>query len=120
MNQSQVASAIRWLVTAFGAVIAGWIAGKGWASANDVLGVLSSDTFIQGIGAVIALVSLVWGLFRHTEANQVAAVNKMDTVAGVITKDTPEGKKLAKAVPGSTVAPEGSPAAKAVAADGKR
>jgi hypothetical protein len=120
MNQSQVASTVRWVVTVFGAAIAAWIAGKGWASANDVLGVLSSDTFIQGVGALIAVVSLVWGLFRHTEANQVAAVNKMDTVAGVITKDTPEGKKLAKAVPGSTVAPEGSPAAKDVAADGKR
>jgi len=63
---------------------------------------------------------LVWGLFRHTQANQVAAVNNMDSVAGVITKDTPEGKKLAKAVPASTVAPEGTAAAKAVAADGKR
>jgi hypothetical protein len=116
MNQSQIASTVRWLVTAFGAVIAGYIAGKGWASANDVLGVLSSDTFIQGVGAVIALVSLVWGLFRHTQTNQVAAVNRMDTVAGVITKDTPEGKQLAKAVPSSTVATEGTAAAKAVAA----
>ncbi len=108
MNSQQAATAIRWAVTAFGATAAGFIAGKGWASAGDVLGVLQSDTFIQGVSAVIALVSLVWGLFRHSEKNQVEATNAMTNVAGVITMDTPAGRQLAKDIPSETVATAGT------------
>ncbi len=115
MNSQQVATTVRWAVTAFGATAAGFVAGKGWASAGDVLGVLQSDTFIQGVSAVISLVALVWGLFRHTEKNQIAATDAIPTVAGVITKDTPAGRELARAIPSATVATAGTPKAKIVA-----
>jgi hypothetical protein len=115
VNQSQTASAIRWFITAFGAGIAGWIAGKGWASANDVLGVLSSDTFIQAVGAIVTVVPLAWGLFRHREQGVAAAADSMPNVAGVITKDTPAGEKLAKAVPSPTVTVAGSAKAATIA-----
>ncbi len=114
MNGQQVATTVRWAVTAFGATAAGFIAGKGWASAGDVLGVLQSDTFIQGVSAVIALVSLAWGIFRHSEKNQVAATDAIPSIAGVITKDTPAGRQLTKDIPSETVATAGTPKAKMV------
>ena len=115
MNQEQVKSAIRWGVTAFGGIFAGYIAGKGWASANDILGVVQSDTFIQGVSAVITLGGLVWGLFAHKEKNVIAAANNMPNVAGVITKDTVAGQDLAKSVPSSGVTAAGTAKAASIA-----
>ncbi len=121
MNNQQVASAVRWVITTFGASIAGYIAGKGMASAGDVLGVLQSDTFIQGLGAIVMLVPLIWSLFRHTEKNQIAATDKISEVAGVITANTPAGQEIARAVPSPTVAPAGSRRAEDIAVvDGKK
>ena len=115
MNPDQTKSLVRWMVSAFGAGFAGYIAGKGIASADNILGVLQSDTFIQGISAIVTLGALVWSLFSHREKNVAAAASSMPNVAGVITKDTPQGAALAKAVPDPAVTQAGSAKAKAIA-----
>ena len=58
MNQEQVLSAVRWLLTVSGpSIIAtGWVSGSMW----------------ENIAAMApSLVGLLWGLFVHTDANAV-------------------------------------------------
>jgi hypothetical protein len=114
-NMQQRMSIVRWAVGTFGAGIAGFIAGKGWATSDQVMGVLTSDTFIQGISAIGSLAALAWGLLAHTQKNVAAAVSKMPDIAGVITNDTAAGRQLATSIPGPAVSPAGSLEAKAMA-----
>lgn len=121
MNTEQTKSLVRWIVTAFGATAAGFVAGKGWATAGDVLGALQSDTFIQGVSALASLIALTWSLFRHTEKNQVVVTDKIPEVAGVITVNTPAGQEMARVIPSPTVAPAGSRRAEDIAViDGRK
>ena len=108
-------SIVRWAVATFGAVVAGFIAGKGWATAGDVMGVLTSDKFIQGVSAIGSLSVLIWGLFAHKQKNTVKAVSEMPDVAVVVTKNTAAGIELAKSISGPEVSPAGSPQAKQLA-----
>lgn len=115
MNPEQTKSVVRWFVSTFGGVVAGFIAGKGWATAEQVMGVLTSDTFMQVAGALITLGAGVWGLVVHKQANAVAVVEAMPEVRGIVTAPTVEGRALAAAVPSSVVVPAGTPAAAAIA-----
>jgi len=112
-NPDQVKSLIRWFVSTFGGMIAGWFAAKGWFTVDQVISVLNSPVLI---GAASSIVVAVWGLFVHTQVNTVAAANALPTVAGVITMPTIEGKALAEAVPDASVAVAGTQAAATVAA----
>jgi len=116
MNQEQVKSGVRWLITAFGASVAGYIAGKIGTKTGDVLNVLNSDVVAQAVTfVVLSLISLVWSMISKTEKNVAAAADRMPNVAGVITKDTEAGQDLAKAVPSSTVTVAGSAKAATIA-----
>lgn len=112
MNEEQVKSLIRTLVTTFGGVISGWFAAKGWFSVDDVLTFLNSGTFV---GVLTSIIVGAWGYFVHTKSNAVAVVDKMPEVAGVVTRPTVAGRILAHDVPSATVAPAGSPDAAAIA-----
>lgn len=112
MNEEQVKSTIRSLVGAFGGVIAGWFAAKGWFTVDQVVGVLNSPVLV---GIAASLVMGIWGLFVHSKTNAVAVVDAMPEVAGVVTKPTVAGAELAKAVPSPTVAVAGTTDAAAVA-----
>jgi hypothetical protein len=112
MNEEQVKSGIRWLITTFGGVVAGFFAAKGWFTVDQVLSVLNSGTFI---GVVTSGVILVWGLITHKKSNAVAVVNAMPEVQGVVTAPTADGRALANAVPSATVAVAGTQAAAQVA-----
>lgn len=107
MNTEHVKSGVRWVIATFGAAFAGWAAAKGWMTTEQIMSILTGETFI---GIVVAGVSLAWSMFTHTKANTVAVVAAMPEVARVVTNATPEGKALAKAVPNPTVIAE--PAAK--------
>lgn len=111
-NTEQLKSIVRWLITAFGGGIAGWLAHRGFITTDQVMGILNSETFI---GLVVSAISLVWGLFTHTQVNTIAAANAIPAVRGVITAPTAEGKALAEAVPAATVVPAGTAAAVQVA-----
>lgn len=117
MNQEQVKSAIRSLITTFGGVIAGWFAAKGWFTIDQVTSVLNSPTTISILASVAAG---IWGLVTHTQANAVAVVDTIakqpnSPVKAVVTEATPEGRDLAAALPGSTTVVAGSQAAATVA-----
>ncbi len=112
MNQEQVKSAVRWLVSTFGAAFAGFFVGKGWFTAEQVLEFLNSEVFMS---VVVSLVGLIWGFFVHTRTNAVAVVKDIPEVAGVVTAPTPAGVALASAVPGDSVAPAGTRQAATIA-----
>lgn len=114
-NAEQIKSIVRWLVATFGGAIAGFIAGKGWATSDQVLAVVSSDEFLQGASAVATVLAAIWGLFVHRQQNAVKIASEVPHVAAVITTDTPAGEALAAAIPGPAVVMAGTPTAKAVA-----
>lgn len=102
MNQEQVKSIVRWVITTFGAGATGWLAQRG-------IGVEAI------VSVIVAVIGLGWSVNSHTEANTIVAANAMPLVQGVITVPTKEGKELAASIPEATVAVAGSPAAEAVA-----
>lgn len=117
MNQEQIKSAIRSLITTFGGGIAGWFAAKGWFTIDQVTSVLNSPTTISILASIAAG---AWGLISHTQTNAIAVVDSIaqqpnSPVKAVINKDTPEGRNIAAALPGNTTVVEGSQAAAAVA-----
>ncbi len=113
MNEEQVKSALRWFVSTFGGMIAGWFAAKGWFTVDQVLTVLNSPTILA---FVASLAAGGWSMYTHTKTNMVATVNAMPEVAGVITTAAPEGVKLANALPDApNVAPAGTAQAANVA-----
>jgi hypothetical protein len=113
-NPEQIKSMLRSFFIMFGGVIAGFFAGKSWISSTDVLAILSSETFI---GIMTSVITAGIGVLAHRKKHAVALVDSMPEVAGVVTKPTPEGLALAKAVPSATVAPAGTvQASKIVAA----
>ena len=112
MNEEQVKSTIRSLISTFGGMIAGYFAAKGWFTVDQVLTVLNSGTFI---GLITSIVTAAWGIWVHTHSNSIAVVDHIPAVAGVVTKPTVEGKALAASVTSDTVATAGSVQAKAIA-----
>ena len=112
MNEEQVKSFVRSLVSTFGGMVAGYFAAKGWFTVDQVLSVLNSGTFV---GLVTSIVVALWGLWVHTQSNSIAVVDKIPAVAGVVTKPTVEGKALADSIPSRTVATAGTVAAQQIA-----
>ncbi len=112
-NTEQIKSALRWFVSTFGGVIAGWFAAKGYFTVDQVVSVLNSPVVIS---TVASLAVFVWGLATHTQGNAVAVVDAIPAVAGVVVKNTNDGHALVDATSSPTVAVEGTPAAKATAA----
>lgn len=96
MNEEQVKSSVRTLVSAFGGAIAGWAASKGWFSVDQVLSVLNSQVFI-GIATSIGVG--IWGLFVHKQSNAVAivaaiAADPTSPVKSPILENTVDGRAL--------------------------
>lgn len=114
-NPEQIKTSVRWLVTTFGAGLAGFLAGKGWATTQQVMDALNSPALLS---FVVTIVPLIWGLVARSKNNIVAAANDLPEVAGVIMKSTPEGVKIAEAVPSVTVVPAGTVQAQDLAKDG--
>jgi hypothetical protein len=108
-NAEQAKSAVSWFVTTFGAGIAGFVAGKGWASTQTVMALLNSPEFMNAaIWMVLTLPTLVWGLYVHTKRYATEVVDAIPEVKGVITDRTPAGIALAKAIPSDTVVAAGT------------
>lgn len=119
MNPEQVKSSVRWFVATFGGAIAGFLAGKGWVSADTIMQVLNSEVFLS-FAASIAVG--VWGLFVHRQSNAVAVVSEIakdpaSPVKGVIVSNSVEGRDLAQSIDGPVV-PAGTSAAADLAKPG--
>lgn len=95
MNREQAISAARWVVTTFGAFIAGMFAASGWISSDTVLAMLNSETII---GLLATVITLIWGLFSHSNSSQVTAVARIPAVNNKELEKA-VGPALAKAVP---------------------
>lgn len=109
-NIEQIKSALRWLLTTFGGVIAGFFVAKGWFTIDQVTSVLNSPALISIAASIVVG---VWGLFTHTQTNAVKVVDTIakqpdSPVKAVITEPTPEGVALATAIPGNTTIVAGS------------
>lgn len=111
MNQEQLTDIVRHLITTFGGVVAGWGAAKGWLSADQILAILNSQTFI---GLVVGGIGMIWGLISRTKKNQVNAVAALPEVKAVVTEPTVAGATLATAA-ADNVVPAGSSQAAAAA-----
>jgi hypothetical protein len=115
-NAEQAKSMASWLVTTFGAGIAGFVAGKGWASSQTVMALLNSPELLSFLAsAIVTLPTLAWGLYVHTKKYATEVVDAIPEVKGVITESSPDGIALAKNIPSATVAASGTPAAIAIA-----
>lgn len=117
MNPEQVKSGVRWLITTFGGVVAGWFAAKGWFTIDQVTSVLNSPTTLSILASIA---TGIWGLFVHTQANAVTVVdtiaqNKDSPVKAVIMEPTVAGKDIANSLPGSTTVVAGTSMAVEVA-----
>lgn len=113
MNPEQVKSGARSVIVFVGGALVGWASSRGWQWGDVLNQLLSSETFM---GIAVAAAAALWGVISKSAPNLVAIVNALSGVKGVITEPTPEGVKLAQAVPAPTVVPAGTTAAATVAA----
>lgn len=65
MNQDQLNSIIRWIVTAG----CGWLVSRGWLSDNLVEGI---------IGVALAVGALGWSIFTHSKPETLKAAARVD------------------------------------------
>lgn len=106
VNQEQVKSGLRWVITTFGGGIAGFFVAKGWSSAQTIIDVISSPVVLSVLSSMAIG---AWGIIGKSAPNLVAIVNALPDVKGVVTMPTPEGAKLASESGAiGTVAPAGS------------
>lgn len=82
MNNEQVKSALRSVVIAFGGIIAGFFAAKGWLTSDQVTAIITSETFL---GIATTVIMGAWGVISKTR-------NKLVVTAGTVTDD--KGNKL--------------------------
>jgi hypothetical protein len=117
-NPEQIKSAIRWVVTTFGALAAGWFAHSGFITADQVLGILNSQAFMS---IAVSVVSGIVGLVVHKQSNAIAVVKEIakdptSPVAGIVTTDSVAGRDLAHSMNDlSVVAPAGTTSASVIA-----
>lgn len=106
MNSEQTKGALRNVVS----LICGYMVGRGW---------INQDLATLIIGLAVAVGPIVWTIVDNTKRKQVANVEAMPEVKGVVTQPTVAGKALAESVvngkPNPTVAPAGTTAAAAIA-----
>lgn len=107
-NQEQIKDGLRWIISAFGGVLAGWFAHEGYLSTEQVLSIINSPAFLSISASIIAGIIGIWSRNR---SNMVAATDALPGVKGVVTADTPDGVSLAKSIPSETVVSAGTDAA---------
>lgn len=104
MNQEQVLNLVRTFMQIAGSMLVGY----------HLFGI-DSQAWTAITGGVLMATPAIWGVVTNRRASQVAKVNAMPEVAGVITKPSTEGLALANSVPSPTVVPAGTIAATTVA-----
>ncbi len=103
MSSDQIGGILRAIFAAIG----GWLVGKGMVGA---------ELWASVSGALITLAVAGWSWWTNKQTTQVATVNAMPDVKGVITNPTVAGRELAAAAgPSSTIVPAGTAQATAVA-----
>jgi len=109
MLSDQITAQIRQVLTALGALLAT----LGFAS-PDVIG-SKINLIMAMVGPLMVAISSLWSIKANLKSSQIASVNAMPEVEGVVTKNTMAGRELAKSIPEKTVAVAGSADAVAIA-----
>jgi len=111
-NIEQYLMIVRWLLSV-GGPLGAYLVSRGIPA--DQVTVLQGSV-IAILGAAPPLVTLVWGLFAHTEAKAVAVVDAIakdptSPVKAVIMSPTAAGNAVVLSLPGNTTVTAGSAAA---------
>ena len=109
-NTQQIKSALRWLITVFGATLAGWFASKGWINEQQFTAAINSPAFFS---FMVSAIGLILSLITHKETNTIAVVDAMakdplSPVKGVIVEPTVAGSAIVEEMPGTTTVLAGS------------
>ena len=100
MNQTQIQSVVKVILTFVG----GLLAAKGWLS-NESVSALTAD-ILAVIGPAITLATLAWSIYQHTTANKIASTAALPEVKTIVT--TPA---MAATVPAGNVVAAAPPSA---------
>lgn len=104
MLSVQIAAQIRQLLTAVGTILG--LLGFSQDGVNLLLAI---------VGPAMVVVSSAWSIYANLKTSIVVVAKSIPEVKGVVTKDTPEGRKLADAIPGPEVAAAGTQLAETIA-----
>jgi hypothetical protein len=96
MTNDQMMTLMRGIITTFGGVIAGFFAAKGWFTYDQVMGVLTSETFI---GLAVSAASVFFGVKSKSIQGLLSSVSAMPEVKQVVVTS----EELAKATPSTKV-----------------
>jgi hypothetical protein len=80
ISQDQIASAVRWAITAASGVVSGYLISKGWASTGSAAAL---TTFL--IGLVPSIATFIWGLWAHSTSSTIAAASALPEVHKIVT-----------------------------------
>jgi hypothetical protein len=72
-------------------------------------------SIIEGVSMLVAILTPLYAGWRRSQKQMITDVDAMPDVAGVVTKDTPDGRALARDVPSKTVVAAGTSDAAKVA-----
>lgn len=78
-NNEQIKSAIRWGLTTFGGILAGWLAAKGWDS-EGIMALINSPAVI---GLIATLIGGGWSLFSRSKVGILTAAAKLPEVKAI-------------------------------------
>ena len=109
MLNDQMTAQVRQLLTAIGAILGA----LGYVNPEIVGNYVNSAMLL--IGALMVVASSAWSIYSNLKSSLIASVNAIPEVKGVVTLNTPEGRRLADAIPDNTVAAAGTPDAAKIA-----
>lgn len=102
MLNDQITAQVRQLLTAIGTIL-GLL---GYINPEIVGNYVNSAMLV--IGALMVVASSAWSIYSNLKSSIIASANAIPEVKGVITTNTPEGRRLADAVPANSVAAAGT------------
>lgn len=80
ITQDQIASAVRWLLTAISAMLSGFLISKGFATTQSAAALTA---FVLGLAPSIA--AFIWGMWAHSTNGTIAAASALPEVHSVVT-----------------------------------
>jgi hypothetical protein len=80
VTQDQFTHVLRWAMTGFSGMVAGWMVSRGYVSVTTA-GTLTAAV----IGAAPGLAALIWGLVVHSDKGTIGAAAALPSVTSVVT-----------------------------------
>jgi len=80
ITQDQIASAVRWAVTALSAMLSGFLISRGWATTASAAALTA---FILGL--VPGIAAFIWSMWAHSTTSLIAAASALPEVRSIVT-----------------------------------